>query len=120
MPREGITTMTTSHLPPKIAFTAIPGLPGKDDPELLTLMATVEALPRAGADSNVRCLLRAALAFERTADPEFLTVLAEDALASLRLRGDPRFAGQFDDKPGRPAAPEDLLDVEDVLKQAGL
>jgi hypothetical protein len=103
-----------------MGFTGLPGLPARDDPELLTLMATVEALPRAGADSNVRCLLRAALAFERTADPEFLVTLAEDALASLRLRGDPRNAGMFDDKPGRPADPADTLDVDEMLARHGL
>lgn len=71
----------------KFPFDAMPGLPSQGDAEVASLMEAVVRLPRDGADEVVRCLLRAALARERTGDLDYLIRLAEDLLFTVRLCG---------------------------------
>jgi hypothetical protein len=71
----------------KYPFDAMPGLPPQDDTEVASLMEAVVRLPRDGANEVVRCVLRAALARERTGDAEYLIRLAEDMLFTVRLHG---------------------------------
>lgn len=76
-------------LPGDRRFTALAGVPSRDDPELMTLMEAVRRLPRDRADTAIESLLRCALGYERTGNPEFLTRLASNALVTLRARRDP-------------------------------
>jgi hypothetical protein len=76
-------------LPGDRRFTSLDGVPSHDDPELMTLMEAVRRLPRDRADTAIESLLRCALGYERTQNPEFLTRLASNALVTLRARRDP-------------------------------
>jgi hypothetical protein len=71
----------------KLPFDAMQGLPPHDDAEVAALMEAVLRLPGNGADEVARCLLRAALARERTGDAEYLIRLGEDMLFTVRLQG---------------------------------
>lgn len=106
--------------PPKLPFDALPGLPSHDDEEVMTLMGAVEQLPREGANEIARCLLRAALGYERAGDTGYLTCLAEDTLFTMRLRSDPQSKDAFDDKPGRPAKLEDAVGLEEMFARHGM
>lgn len=88
---------------PKLPFDSLPGLPSDDDEEVIALMKAIERLPREGAHRIARCLLRAALGYERTGDATYLTCLAEDALFTMRLRSHPQSKEAFDDMPEVPA-----------------
>ena len=80
----------------KYPFDAMPGLPSQDDIEVASLMEAVVRLPRDGANEVVCCVLRAALARERTGDAEYLIRLAEDMLFTVRLHN----GHQCEDAPG--------------------
>jgi hypothetical protein len=108
-----------NRLPPRTGFRGLDGLPDRDDPELVTLMGVVSRLPKGGMEEIVCSLTRIALAFDRTADPEFLTTLAEDHLVTLRIRRDPETEKALN-APHRPADPADTLDVEEMLARHGL
>jgi hypothetical protein len=82
---------------PKLPFDALPGLPSHDDKEVAALMEAVELLPREGANQVARCLLRAALGYERAKDTGYLTCLAEDTLFTMRLRSHPQSKSAFDE-----------------------
>ena len=82
--------------PRKLPFDALPGLPSRDDQEVMALMKTFDRLPADVSSEVACCLLRAALGRERTGDVWYLTRLAEDALFTMRLHGDPA----CDDMPG--------------------
>lgn len=101
-------------------FVAMEGLPPRDDPQLEALADTAARLPRAAADALIRNLYRAALGYERTGDPDYLTCLAADALVTMRLRRDPEYEKALTEAPARPADPGDAGDVEDMLAQWGL
>lgn len=107
-------------LPVKQSFTTLPGLPGRDDPELVHLMATAGRLPREGLEEIARSLLRCALGRERTGDDAFLTSLAQDALVTMRLRGDPECEKALSEAPSHPAGPAASVDVREMLAQRGL
>lgn len=70
-------------------FTALDGIPARDDPELAVLMVAVRRLPRDRADTCIESMLRCALGHERTGNVEFLTRLASNALVSIRTRRNP-------------------------------
>jgi hypothetical protein len=106
--------------PPKLPFDALPGLPSQDDEEVTTLMEAVERLPREGAIEVARCLLRAALGYERAGDARYLTCLAEDTLFTMRLRSHPQSKDAFDDKPGTHSKPEDAAGLEEILARHGM
>jgi hypothetical protein len=72
---------------PKLPFDALPGLPPADDPEVTALMQAVHGLPPEGVTEVARCLIRAALGYERLGDALVLTCLAEDTLFTMRLHG---------------------------------
>jgi hypothetical protein len=111
---------THMSLPVKQAFTELPGLPGRGDPELARLMATAGRLPREGLEEITRSLLRCALGHERTGDDSYLACLAEDALVTMRLRGDPECEKALSEPPGHPAGPAESVDVREMLAQRGL
>lgn len=100
---------------PKQPFADMPGLPAREDTELNELMATAGRLPRTALESIIRNLYRAALGYERTGNAEYLTCLAEDALVTMRLRSDPEYNRALNDAPGKPARPDETLDLEEVL-----
>jgi hypothetical protein len=106
---------------PKQAFGQLDGLPARDDPEVSALMEVIAALPRQGADTLIRNLLRAALGHARSGNPDYLTSYAEDTLFTMRLRSDPQNKGAFDgDDRAGPARPEELEDIETVLARHGM
>jgi hypothetical protein len=72
--------------PPKMPFGMLPGLPSRDDQEVMTLMEAIDRVTSRGSSELAQCLLRAALGHERTGDAGYLTGLAEDTLLTLRLR----------------------------------
>ena len=84
----------------KQPFSSLPGLPSRDDPELIALIATAGRLPRENLVEFARSLFRCALGHERTGDASYLTSLAEDALVTMRLRGDPDCEQALNDAPG--------------------
>lgn len=102
-------------LSPKLPFADMPGLPARADAELSELMATAGDLPRTALESIIRNLYRAALGYERTGNAGYLTCLAEDALVTMRLRGDPEYNRTLSDAPGKPARPGETLDLEEML-----
>jgi hypothetical protein len=85
--------------PPKMPFDALPGLPSQDDEEVIAFMEAIDRLPHEGANDVARCLLRAALGYERAGDVEYLTCLAENTLLAMRLRSHPQSKDAFDDNP---------------------
>jgi hypothetical protein len=104
----------------KQPFTAMTGLPPRDDAELEGLMAAAGRLPRATLEEIITNVFRASLAYERTGNTEFLTCLAEDALVTIRIRRDPESNKAFEDAPDKPGSPEDTVDLEEVLRARGL
>jgi hypothetical protein len=110
------------HMPPPVkqSFTELPGLPGREDPELQALMTTVGRLPREGVEEIARSLLRCALGHERTGDDRYFATLAEDALVTMRLRSDPECEKALNGAPREPAGPEASIDVKEMLAQRGL
>jgi hypothetical protein len=113
--------MTTTETPAvKQAFDLLPGLPSRDDAEVGELMDVVSPLSREGVDEIARCLLRAALGYRRTGSAVYLVTLAEDSLVTIGLRADPELDRALREAPVRPAAPEDSVDVEEMLRQRGL
>lgn len=105
---------------PKQPFAYMDGLPSRDDTELKSLMDTVGGLPRSSVEEIVRNLYRAAIAHRRTGDPAYLTCLAEDALVTMRLRGDADSESALHEAPARPGVSEDAVDVEEMLARRGL
>jgi hypothetical protein len=65
-------------------------------------------------------LLRAALARKCTADPAYLTCLAEDALVTIGLRTDPEHDKALAQAAKEPAGPGGSIDVEKILRERGL
>jgi hypothetical protein len=102
----------------KQPLSAMSGLPSREDAELASLMAGAARLPREGVEETVRCLLRAALGYERSGNPEYLTCLAIDALVTMRLRRDPEGDRAYKEAPAEPG--EESLDVEEMLGRYGL
>ena len=100
---------------PKQPFDEMPGLPSHEDAELNELMTLASRMPRTALESIVCSLYRAALGYERTGDAAYLICLAEDALVTMRLRSDPEYEKALNDAPGRPARPDETLDLEEVL-----
>ena len=100
---------------PKQPFAEMPGLPAFADAELNELMATVSNLPRTALESIIRNVYRAALGYERTGDAGYLTCLAEDALVTMRLRSDPGYNKALEYEPGKPAGPDETVDLEEML-----
>lgn len=106
--------------PVKKAFSFLPGLPGRDDPEVEALMAVVSRLPREHVEEIARNLLRGAVGHKRTGDTGYLTCLAEDTLVTLRLRSDPECEKALNEYPARPAGPQHSADVTEMLAERGL
>lgn len=104
----------------KQGFNMMPGMPSRDDDELGELMEVITRLPRENVDEVARSLLRAALGYERTGDPEYLTRLAQDALVTARLRRDPEVDRALREAPDKPTGPAQTLDVEEMLRERGL
>jgi hypothetical protein len=71
---------------PKLPFDAMSGLPSNDDKEVAALMDTLAHMPRDSVDGLAHCLLRAALARERSGEVTHLIRLAEDTLTTVRLQ----------------------------------
>lgn len=104
----------------KQAFDLMPGLPARDDPELVELMEVIARLPRENVDEIARDLLRAALGTRRTGDTAYLGCLAEDALVTVRLRRDPELDRALREAPRKPAGPRGSVDVDAMLRERGL
>jgi hypothetical protein len=98
----------------------MPGLPAREDAELVELMEVVMRLPRAAADETIWNLYRAALGYERTGDTALLACLTQDALVTVRLRRDPDSDKEFLAAPDKPASTADTLDVEELLRERGM
>jgi hypothetical protein len=101
------------------AFSAMPGIPERDDPELLTLMEAVRRLPADRAVTFIESTIRCALGFERTGDPEFLTRSARSALGTLRVRRDPEDQKALDAVPPVREPSGNASDVDEVLARLG-
>jgi hypothetical protein len=71
------------------AWQNLPGVPARDDPELTVLMEAVRRLPRDRADLAIEGMLRCALGYERTSEPQILARQAASALATFRSRRNP-------------------------------
>lgn len=71
----------------KLPFETMPGLPSDDHEADAKLTDVLDHLPRTSVDDLAHCLLRAALALERSGEVTYLTRLAEDMLTTLRLQG---------------------------------
>lgn len=71
---------------PKLPFDATPGLPSDDEDEVVELAGILGRLPRDSIERLACCLLRAALAQERSGEVAHLTRLAEDMLTTVRLQ----------------------------------
>jgi hypothetical protein len=106
--------------PPKLPFDALPGLPSDEDEDVIALMEAVERLPREGANEIARCLLRAALGYERAEDTRYLTCLAEDALFTMRLRSHPQTRDSFNDEPRTPAKLEGASGQVETFARRGM
>lgn len=101
-------------------LTHMDGLPNRDDAELAGLMEAVGRLPRPAVEAVVRKLYRAALAYERTDNVDYLSCLADDALVTMRLRDDPEYEKALTDAPSAPGGFDDAVDVEGLLARRGL
>jgi hypothetical protein len=101
------------------AFSTMPGIPERDDPELLALMEAVRRLPAERAVTFIESTVRCALGFERTGDPEFLTRSARSALGTLRVRRDPEDQKALDAVPPVREPSGDASDVDEVLARLG-
>jgi hypothetical protein len=112
-------TLLPGQLPPRIGLTGLDGLPDREDPELTEMMGIVSRLPQGGMEEMVRNLLRAALAFKRTADPEFAVTLVEGALATMRVRRDPEDEKALN-APRKPVPQKELISVDELVSRAGL
>ena len=106
--------------PVKIPFDCIDGCPRADDPAVTGLMNVFAKLPRENLDYALSNFFRAAVAWERTGRSDYLTTLAEDALVTVRRRGDPEVDKALRNAPTQPAAPEDTVDVCEFLREQGL
>jgi hypothetical protein len=104
----------------KQAFDLLPGLPPRDDAGTAELMDAVSGLPRENLQEIARSLLRAALATERTGSPQYLECLAEDTLATFRLRRDAGVGRAIREAPAQPAGPGGSVDVEEMLRERGI
>ena len=100
--------------PPKMPFGMLPGLPSRNDQEVMTLMEAIDRVAREGVGELARCLLRAALGHERTGDARYLTSLAEDTLLTLRLRSHKQSRNAFDGYPGARADSDITSDLPDL------
>lgn len=103
-------------------FDTLLGIPSQEDPELMQLMEAVRRLPRDRADTAIESLLRCALGYERTGDPEFLTRLASNALTSCRVRRTPEDQAALDTVPAHlePRPVEDTVDLHEAFDRLGL
>jgi len=104
----------------KQAFDRMPGLPTRDDEEVESLMEVISQLPRENVEEIARSLLRAALGYKRTRNPNYLTNLAVDSLVTIGMRGDPELDRALREAPASPAGREDSVDVEAMLQDRGL
>jgi hypothetical protein len=101
-------------------FDALDGIPARDDPEVAALMVPARRLPRDRMENCLESLLRCALGYQRTGDPEFMTRLASSAVISLRCRRNPEDQAALDAAPAARPDPADTLDVEEMLRARGL
>lgn len=101
-------------------LTRMPGLVDLDDVELAVLMQTAGRLPRESVHALLRHVYRAALSYERTGDPAYLTCLAADALATMRLHADPDYQGAVREARDAPRDPGEAIDVHEMLARHGL
>lgn len=104
----------------KISFDALEGLPAEDDPAVAELMRVISSLAEENHLYTISLLMRAAVAWERTGNADYLTTLAQDALVTTRLRRDPEVDRALRNAPTKPAAPEDTVNVREFLKEQGL
>jgi hypothetical protein len=104
----------------KQAFDLIPGLPRRDDEEIVKLMEVVSRLPRENVEEIARSLLRAAVGYRRWGRPGYLTTLAMDSLVTISLRRLAEVDGALSEAPTRPAGPGGSVDVEEMLRDRGL
>jgi hypothetical protein len=104
--------------PPKMPFGMLPGLPSRNDQEVMALMEAIDRVAREGAMELARCLLRAALGHERTGDASYLTGLAEDTLLTLRLRSHKQSKDAFDGYPSARADSDITSDVPELPRAA--
>jgi hypothetical protein len=110
-----------NRLPPRTNYLDLTGLPDLDDPDLVAMMGTVSRLAEEGRMEMLRGMLRTALAFDRTGDPEFLSSHAEAALVTMRIRRDPEDEKALNAaRYLQPAAPGHTVDVEEMLARRGL
>jgi hypothetical protein len=104
----------------KIPFDALEGLPGDSDLAVAELMKIVSSLPEESHLYTISLLMRAAVAWERTGNAQYLTMLAQDVLVTTRLRRDSEVDRALRNAPTKPAAPEDTVNVREFLKEQGL
>jgi hypothetical protein len=100
-------------------FSTLDGYPGRDDPEVTALIAPARRMPRDRVETCVETLLRCALGYQRTGNPEFMTRLASSAVTSFRARLDPAGDALYEAQLS-PADPATTLDVGDVLRARGM
>lgn len=101
-------------------FAHMPGLVSREDPELHDLMETAHRLPQAATQALLRNVYRAALSYERTGNPDYLTCLASDTLVTMRLHGDPEYEKVINEAPTSPGDSDAAVDVDDMLARRGL
>jgi hypothetical protein len=68
----------------------------------------------------IESVLRCALGYQRTGNPEFLTRLASSALVTFRVRRDPEDQEALDAVRAGPGPAADTADLDEVLARLGL
>jgi len=107
--------------PIRPAFTEIDGLPPEDDSEITALMEeAVDYMTPAEHREFIRSLLRAATAWHRTGNTDYLTSLAHNALVTTGYRRDPEVRAALARAPREAAGLGHAVDVEKMLQDLGL
>jgi hypothetical protein len=101
-------------------FTELDGFPSADDPELTELMIPVGRMPRDRVDTMIETTVMCALAYKRTGNPEFMTMLASSALVTLRSRRDSEDQKALDAAPRARQASGTGSDLDEVFARLGL
>lgn len=100
--------------------TGCDSVPSPDDPELAPLVEAARRLPRDRADTVIESVLRCALGYQRTGNPEFLTRLASGVLVTFRTRRDPDNQAALDAVTADPSPAAHAADLGEVFARLGI